>query len=367
MKVIAALMMFVTMGVLARAQTPPIPPTAPNARVLGEIVSNKGIKNAPFSADAVSESVQVLPDGNRIVRSSTSKMYRNSEGRFRQEIAGGTGGMFGSFYSFGDGISVINPMGGSFSLDVGSKIARVFDGFGGQAISLGATAPLAALKAIDGVKLSPAALAEIEALKGQRNIDAKSLSPEARAEIEALKANADKFRVDAEKFKVDAEKFKVAAEELKGELATTVIAGSPLFAQGARSKYETRTEELGEQNYEGVSARGTRTITTIPAGAIGNERPIETVYEKWFSPELQVIVFSKHSDPRFGEQTYKLTNINRSEPDSTLFQVPSGYKVVSGGQGGSYTFNASKAQQVERAASSKAATSQSGVRTKNQN
>jgi hypothetical protein len=93
-------------------------------------------------------------------------------------------------------------------------------------------------------------------------------------------------------------------------------------------KWETRTEQLGTQNFEGVDAEGTRTITTIPADAIGNERPIEIVYERWYSKELQMIVYSKHSDPRFGEQTYRLTNINRSEPDPSLFQVPTSYRIV---------------------------------------
>jgi len=113
-------------------------------------------------------------------------------------------------------------------------------------------------------------------------------------------------------------------------------------------KWDTRTEDLGEQNIEGVSAKGTRTITTIPAGAIGNDRPIETVYEKWYSDDLQMVVFSKSTDPRFGEQTYRLTNINRSEPDPSLFTPPPGYKKVSGGPGGAYTVTtAAKAQQVE--------------------
>jgi hypothetical protein len=94
-------------------------------------------------------------------------------------------------------------------------------------------------------------------------------------------------------------------------------------------KWETRTEQLGVQNFEGVDAEGTRTVTTIPADAIGNERPIEIVYERWYSKELHMIVFSKHSDPRFGEQTYRLTNINRSEPDPSLFEVPAGYRKVS--------------------------------------
>ena len=92
---------------------------------------------------------------------------------------------------------------------------------------------------------------------------------------------------------------------------------------------ETKTEDLGTRDFDGVQAEGTRRVTTIPAGAIGNERPIETVYERWYSKELQMVVMSKHSDPRFGEQTYRLTNIVRAEPDPSLFSVPSGYKVVS--------------------------------------
>lgn len=359
MKVLAAIMMFVTMGVLAKAQTVTTP-AAPEAKVIAEISSNKGVKNSPFSADAVSESVQIFADGNRIVRSSTSKMYRNSEGRFRQEITGGTGGMFGSFYSFGDGISVFNPMGGSFALDVGAKVARVFEGVAGQGISIAATAPVLAAKAVEATKLSPAVRAEIEALKGQGNIDTKSLSPASRAEIDKMKVEMDKVRASADEIKVAASHM---ATTISAGVATTIGSGMSMFAPSP--KWETRTEELGEQNIEGVSARGTRTITTIPAGAIGNERAIETVYEKWYSPELQMVVLSRHTDPRFGEQTYRLTNINRSEPDSSLFQVPSGYKKVSGGQGGSYVYNTSKAQQVERAAATRSA--QSGpMRTKPQ-
>jgi len=357
--------MFVTLGIMAKAQVAATPamPATPEARVIAEITGNRGVKNAPFSADAINESIQILADGNRIVRSSTSKLYRNSEGRFRQEGTGGSGGMLGSFYSFGDGVSVFSPMGGSFSLDHSAKIAHVFEGVAGQAVSLAATAPLAAIKPLASVNLSAAVRAEIESLKGQSGtVEGKALSPAARAEIDALKSNAEafkmnaeQFKIDSEKFKVDAEKFKAAADEIR--VATTVN-GAGFFASTMRSKWETRTEELGEQSIEGVNARGTRTITTIPAGAIGNERPIETVYEKWYSPDLQMIVYSKHSDPRFGEQTYRLTNINRTEPDSSLFQVPSGYKKVSGGGQNTFTYTTTptRAQQVERAAGTRSAT-----------
>ncbi len=86
-------------------------------------------------------------------------------------------------------------------------------------------------------------------------------------------------------------------------------------------------EQLGKQNIEGVEAEGTRTTVTIPAGDIGNERPIEIVSERWYSPELQLVVMTRHSDPRFGETTYKLTNINRTEPAKSLFEVPSDYTI----------------------------------------
>ena len=96
--------------------------------------------------------------------------------------------------------------------------------------------------------------------------------------------------------------------------------------QGARED-NARNESLGKQAIEGVDAEGTRKTIEIPAGEIGNERPIEIVFERWYSPELQVVVMTKHSDPRFGETTYRLTNINRSEPARELFEVPADYTV----------------------------------------
>ena len=75
---------------------------------------------------------------------------------------------------------------------------------------------------------------------------------------------------------------------------------------------------------------GVRTTRTIAAGKIGNDRPIAIVTEVWTSPELKTIVLSKRNDPRMGEQTFKLTNIQRGEPDPSLFTVPSDFKVTEG-------------------------------------
>ena len=99
-----------------------------------------------------------------------------------------------------------------------------------------------------------------------------------------------------------------------------------VFRSGLRpSSGQTTHEDLGQQTIEGVSATGTRTTTEIPAGAIGNDQPIKIVSEQWFSPELQVLVLTNHSDPRTGETTYRLTGIVRAEPARSLFDLPPDY------------------------------------------
>lgn len=97
--------------------------------------------------------------------------------------------------------------------------------------------------------------------------------------------------------------------------------------QSKESSEQVKHEDLGTQTIEGVSAQGKRDTVTIPAGEIGNERPIEIVSETWFSPELHTMVLRKHSDPRLGESTYRLTDIKRNEPDASLFQPPPGTKI----------------------------------------
>lgn len=102
-----------------------------------------------------------------------------------------------------------------------------------------------------------------------------------------------------------------------------------LLAEGNLKK-----EDLGTQSMAGVSAQGTRTTRTIPAGQVGNEKPINIVSERWYSNDLQIVVMSKRSDPRFGETTYKLMNIQKSEPNAALFSVPPDYTVKQGGMMG---------------------------------
>jgi hypothetical protein len=92
------------------------------------------------------------------------------------------------------------------------------------------------------------------------------------------------------------------------------------------------TEDLGSAIINGVSARGTRSTTVVPPGAIGNDREFRSISERWFSPDLNVLIKSISTDPRFGTTTYELTNINRLSPDPSLFRLPADYNVVAPGR-----------------------------------
>jgi hypothetical protein len=277
----------------------PLPVKAPNvvttAKVNAEIIassSTKVVKGAPFSAEGVSESVQVLADGNRITRSTTTKMFRDGEGRFRREGGGSLiapvaassgGGLIGSgtfTYTSGfglmDAISIFDPVEGvRFVLNPSDKTARRFDVK--NMLTEGAVY-------VNGQTLSPSV---------------KVLTPLPDADKKAIETNA---------------------------VAKANVVVMPSMVTGMMTG--GKTESLGTKNIEGVETEGTRTVTTIAAGAIGNERAIEIVYERWYSKDLDLIVYSRHYDPRFGEQTYRLVNISRSEPDRSLFSVPNDYKMT---------------------------------------
>ena len=98
----------------------------------------------------------------------------------------------------------------------------------------------------------------------------------------------------------------------------------------AGAEVNVKQETLAAQSMHGIMANGTRVTRTIPAGTIGNTLAIETVRETWISDELKVPLMTKVSDPRIGTTTTELTNISRSQPDPSLFQIPSDYTVRKG-------------------------------------
>ncbi|HEY4049063.1 MAG TPA: hypothetical protein VGM27_19550 [Acidobacteriaceae bacterium] len=85
-------------------------------------------------------------------------------------------------------------------------------------------------------------------------------------------------------------------------------------------------DSLGTQTVAGVSAQGTRTTRTIAVGAFGNDKPLVSTDETWYSPDLQILLASTRNDPRFGQTTYSISNLQRAEPNASLFQVPAGYE-----------------------------------------
>ncbi len=89
----------------------------------------------------------------------------------------------------------------------------------------------------------------------------------------------------------------------------------------------SRSDDLGNRTIEGVEARGIRTTTTYPIGAVGNDRAFDVVHETWYSQDLQMTLLVVRNDPRYGIQTVRLTDLNRS-PDPLLFEVPADYKVI---------------------------------------
>jgi hypothetical protein len=239
----------------------------------------KVVKGAPYSAQAVTEVTQTLGDGNRIVRKSTASVYRDSEGRTRRDQMLGSIGPFAAAGDPPQTFFINDPVAGfNYVLDPRTHTAR---------------------------KLP---LPRIELGPGDRHnitFERKVVQAGPDGGVGGAVPGGPDTRVMIYENR----------EEGAGPLRTKKEGPKP------------KTESLGKQTIEGVEAEGTRITMTIPAGEIGNERPIEIVSERWYSPELQTVVLSKNNDPFAGESVYRLTNISRSEPARTLFEVPADYKI----------------------------------------
>jgi hypothetical protein len=256
--------------------------------------TGKVVKGAPYSATTTTERIQTLNDGNQIIRKNESTIYRDSEGRIRIDQRLET---IGKWAANGEPqlITYINdPVAGvSYSLDPRTHTAYK--------------------------TVYPQKKPATGARDGSFMINGR---PATQAEFEAAmekKRLAQAAQVMREKESTSDPEAKMMLERKKLEI----------LQAGKMDTNQRKTESLGTQTIEGVTAEGTRSTLTIPAGEIGNTLPIEIVDENWYSPELQVTVMTKHRDPRTGETTYRLTNINRSEPDRSLFEVPADYTVSS--------------------------------------
>lgn len=115
-----------------------------------------------------------------------------------------------------------------------------------------------------------------------------------------------------------------------GGVTTMGMSGGNFMYKRERVESKPQSVSLGTRTIDGVTAEGTRTTTVIPAGKIGNEKPITVVSERWYSPQLQTYLMTRRDDPRFGVITHQITNLKLGEPPENLFKVPAGYKIKQG-------------------------------------
>jgi hypothetical protein len=106
--------------------------------------------------------------------------------------------------------------------------------------------------------------------------------------------------------------------------------GNSRFPPGPGAASPARTEALGAREIDSVTAQGTRSTLVVPAGEIGNEKALAIVSERWYSADLDVVLETRHSDPRFGETRFRVLGLERKEPDRGLFEVPADYRIEDG-------------------------------------
>src|SRR6202165_1071589 len=229
------------------------------------------VLGAPYSATSTNENIQTLGDGTRIVQTSTGNIARDSKGRTRQDTS--------------------LPAIGNLSAADAPHLVFIQDLVAQTASTLNLTDKTA--------QKMPAFPASIITSGGVSAVSGKFM----------MKMGS--------------------AVSAAGPPPLGIVMHKMLIAS---DQGQVSTEDLGSQTMEGVLVNGVRTTHTVPAGEIGNDRPINIVTEVWSSPDLKTIVYSKRSDPRMGEQTFQLTNIVRSEPDASLFTVPSDFKIIDGPQ-----------------------------------
>ncbi|MEO8487624.1 MAG: hypothetical protein ABI585_14950 [Betaproteobacteria bacterium] len=269
------------------------------------------VKNAPYQAEAVNEVVQTLFDGNRIVRRSSAIVARDGVGRTRQERKGGT-------------VFVFDPIDNrSYALNPERKTA-VRIPRAPSLITPPAMAPIPPIPpippapSVSGATPSPAIAPRVsERVIVRRGVDGREVEV-APGRVVVRRGGEGK---DVEDVRIEVIRVGRSGQASHDAMSIPPLA-LPLLPRGKGD-----TKALGTREFDGVKADGSMTSHTIPAGEIGNEKPIVITSERWFSPELHVVVYAKTSDPRNGDTIYRLANLKRGEPPADWFRVPSDYKV----------------------------------------
>ena len=272
------------------------------------------VKNAPYSALAVSERIQHLADGNQIVRKSSAMNYRDSAGRTRSEVRDDNGEVrLVTIHDPAEGVRyVLRPK---------NKTATRIGAPGDMARAAAEQARAAAAQArVSGEHARMAAERARERIEQLRK---EGKLPEGgRFIVKEVERDGEHKDVRIRIAQPGAEAA-LAAREMSVQLGP-MIAGA--IGDGKWSS-KAATRDLGTREFSGVKAQGRQRSYEIPAGEIGNRNPITVSSETWTSPDLQMLVYHKRSDPRSGEMVYRLEDLKREEPAAALFTVPSDYTV----------------------------------------
>jgi hypothetical protein len=261
--------------------------------------AGKLVKNAPYSAEAISERQQNLSDGNQIVNLTNSASYRDSAGRTRNEMRDRKGEL--------RMVTIHDPV---------EKVTYLLRPRDKSATRI-AIDPQVSRAAGD------AARARIEQLRKEGKL------PEIKVDGEKVIVKRVE-RVERGDVEVHRDvRVRIAPALPEGGRAMREM-GLPLVAGAmgdAKWSSKASTRDLGARDINGVKAEGKQRSYEIPAGEVGNRNPIVVTTETWYSPELQMVLYSKHSDPRHGDIIYRLENLKREEPAASLFTIPSDYTV----------------------------------------
>jgi hypothetical protein len=299
------------------------PPISISSAVLG-LAGPLGAQAAPgkpIFAEFLTVHHQNFTDGNQISHTTTSSIYRDTQGRIRREsqlsLAGMPAGVSASTF-----ITIVDhQLGFGYVLDPQEMVAHRYE-------------------------LNGAGPSYVARLSAQGNGNA-FLAPDPKQPAESVTvpeqhaASESHWRLHA--FSRHNRGSQDAAASSHQLSSSFIAEGSAPNAPSVRidqpflaAPNPVRTENLGEQMILGFRTRGTRVITTLPAGQIGNDRPIDIVSEQWFSPELELVMRSAHRDPWAGEFTTTVTRISRGDQAATLFEVPERYRVIDAAKEGEH-------------------------------
>ena len=259
----------------------------PDLDVIGvdPLVVGRAVLNAPYTAEAITEITQVLADGNRIEQRTAATIARDSRGRTRREQQGIALGRFVAMSSR-PLVTITDPTTGlHFTLNYEEKIA--FRAKPGQ--------------------FNDKVQARREAARGASGTMASR--PAGRL------SGTPAFEAPTPREDPTETVFETPAARDRKTPEIVPFAGT------------VHTITLEPQTLEGIRAEGSKTVLTIPADAMGNVLPLQILSERWYSPDLGIVLLTRRFDPRFGETVYRLTNIDRSEPSPDLFIVPADFKV----------------------------------------